>query len=63
MTPPESSPATVDRRAIRNAALEEAARVAEEYKRREYGPHGTEWVSCEEAEQIAREIRDLMEGE
>jgi len=50
-----------DPRLFRNAVLESAARIADEYKRREYGPHGTEWVSCEEADIIAKEIRDLKD--
>jgi len=52
-----------DPRLFRNAVLESAARVADEYKRREYGPHGKEWVSCEEAHTIAEEIRSLKDEE
>lgn len=51
-----------DPRLFCNTVLEEAAKIADSYKKREYGPHGTEWVSCEEADAIAEEIRVLKES-
>lgn len=53
----------------RIAGLVEALTICEEYRKQEYGPHGTEWVSCEEVDEVADEIRtriqelkDLMDG-
>lgn len=50
-----------DPRLFRNSVLEEAAKIADDYKKREYGPHGTEWVSCDDVEAVAAEIRDLKD--
>lgn len=50
-------------KATRLKGLRDAYTVCEEYRKREYGPHGTEWVSCEDVnevkDEIAEKIREL----
>jgi len=42
--------------------LKMALSICEQYKKREYGPHGTEWVSCEDVEAVAKEIQDEIDA-
>lgn len=42
-------------KAARLKGLRDAYSICEEYRKREYGPHGTEWVSCEDVNEVKDE--------
>ena len=50
-----------DSQLFRNSVLEEAAKVADDYRKREYSSRGAAWVPCDDVVAVATEIRNLKE--
>jgi hypothetical protein len=54
-------PQELEGREIRNKAIRECAAIADECTERIYGPYGEQHEQPEAAEQIAKQIRELLE--